>query len=129
MRLLIKITKDVLEESKYCPGLIAGAFTPASIIQTNCAVAKAIRRLLPDARVTSDLLYPLGESDPITCIELPNEAKKFIKSFDSLNAANRVKMNPIQFEIVLPNTVIDQIGISSAYKILSESKTLELVSI
>ena len=38
-------------------------------------------------------------------------------------------MNTIQFEIDVPDDLINQIGINEVYKILSESKTLEHVNI
>jgi len=62
-------------------------------------------------------------------ILLPKEAILFIRQFDLSTPLQRVAMNTIQFEIDVPDDLINQIGINEVYKILSESKTLEHVNI
>lgn len=121
MTILIKVTKEILEKSMYC-GIGWGG---GSIIE-NCAIAYAVREIFPGAQVGDGIyLYNMNAEK----IPIPVEAQGFIGKFDGLMPGDRVKMKPISFEIEVPSEVIDQIGIGDVYKILSESKTLELVSI
>jgi hypothetical protein len=60
-------------------------------------------------------------------IDLPDTATEFIFQFDSRRPADRLTMPEISFEVDVPSEMIEAIGIGQAYKILSESKTLELV--
>ena len=57
---------------------------------------------------------------------LPQEATVFIDDFD-FAGEDRGDLEPISFEIDLPDGIIEKIGIGEVYRILSESKTLELV--
>lgn len=142
MKILVKVTKEILDKT-------SGCFRNAAI---NCAITEAVRDMFPYAFTINDRViifdkethclmindahYTDGGIDirnykSIASIGLPSEAMFFILEFDEfvLRPELRRNMKPIQFEIDVPNEVIDQIGISTAYKVLSESKTLELVSI
>lgn len=142
MKILIKVTKDVLERTAMCGE--NGEYN----IGKNCAIAFAVCRLLPFS--TTDVHHYVsmrGEEGVvkyfiniynneiptignfITAIPLPQEAVDFIDAFDDASPVDRVRMRPISFEVDIPSVVIDMISISEAYKVLSESKTLELVSI
>lgn len=118
MIILIKVTKDVLFKSKDC-------YNNAGI---NCAIAFAVRQIFPEAYVTEEVLY-FWEYQRHNA-NLPDEAIRFIALFDSLKRypGIRVDLPEMQFEIDVPSEVIDKIGIGQVYKILSESRTLELVS-
>ena len=127
MRILIKVTKDILEKSKNCSKLQA---------TRSCAIAESIREIFPYASVETDTIYFLFYKPGVDIIisinskiALPNEATQFIAAFDSKEPESRAKMQPISFEIDVPNELIAQIGIGEVYGILSTSRTLELVSI
>lgn len=128
MTIKIKVTKDILERSKMCNYKAA----------SNCAIALAVRDLFPKALVRTrsvNLLGYLGVNDEFVIVPqpdksiLPFKALDFILDFDCLsdNPELRVKLEPIEFELEIPDYVIEQIGISQCYKVLSESKTLEMV--
>lgn len=126
MKILIKVTKDVLRRSSACIGEA----------NQNCAIALAVRLLAPKAEIYVSHINWLGvdcsdqpcEWDQISSFsKLPAEAIRFISTFDSSSIEQRIAMSELYFEVDLPSEVIDQIGISEAYRILSESKTLELV--
>lgn len=138
MKILIKVTSKILRRTSNC----------SSDYGINCAIAEAVREILPysvtnanhinvysEPAFTHWVKYDLGsydrphESIAIAFIPLPEEAVNFVADFDIKLSAARVLMEPISFEIDIPMDLIEQIGISEAYKILSESKTLELVSI
>lgn len=137
MKILIKVTKEILSKTRLC----------TSNYGINCAIAEAVREILPYAITMADsiriysekcfkkwyereiLLYDLPTSKPLESIQLPPNAILFISIFDESQPEERVIMEPFSFEIDIPMDVIEQIGISEAYKILSESRTLELVSI
>ena len=122
MKILIKVTRDVLERSKMC-GFTTG------LITENCMLALAFRDLFSDACVYIDEVYLLGgigwsAKDRII---LPQIAVKNRDQFDSIQPHQRVLMSPFSFEIEVPEYVISKIGIGEIYRVLSESKTLELV--
>lgn len=117
MKILIKVTKDVLKRSMMCN-------FPDS---QNCAIAIACREFFPNAAITVYDMYPFGSID--VSIHLPIEASRFVSKFDSLavNKEQRLNLPEFSFEVEVPEPVLQRIGISEAYRILSESKTLELV--
>jgi len=69
----------------------------------------------------------------LAAIELPSEAKKFIYKFDSFNnlldCRKRLELEPISFEIDVPEKVIDMITIDHALKVLADSPSVELVEL
>lgn len=113
MKILIKVTKDVLRQSMHC------SLDQAT---SNCAISVAVRHLLPDAKVLPNFI-----TTPDACMLLPREAQLFIYAFDNATPEQRLALPEISFEIDLPNEVIEMIGIGEVYKVLSESITLELV--
>lgn len=138
MKILIKVTKEILEKSSRC------------IQETgfNCAIALAVREIFPNSWTRSAFIHILDMNqlndtkikepkksfgnliDEFTLfmIQLPEEAQIFIDEFDSNGIKERLEMEPISFEIDVPDELINEIGISQVFKILSESKTLEHVN-
>lgn len=146
MKVLIKVTKEILERSKMCTSKIVEG------VGFNCAISLAIREIFPNAWVGGDInlinmdyfnenlpklkmsqsfdefmLLLLLEESRTCIIKLPIEAQDFIEDFDNNSAQRRVEMEPISFEINVPDEIIEEIGINEVYKVLSESKTLEMV--
>lgn len=117
MKILIKVTKDILKRSAGCRAM-DGA---------NCAIALAVRELFPKARIGVNVMTFTGDTNDT--YELPENAKLFIRAFENLafRPSLRLYLEAFSFEMTVPSHVVDQIGISEAYKVLSESKTLELV--
>jgi hypothetical protein len=141
MKIKIHVTKDVLRRSALC-GMGEG-----SVIE-NCMVACAVRDIFPNAVVGKQYelddvatwnISPFGvvsDDDAFfqsvvrsTFIPIPKAVVPKIQHFDSLryDPSARLDIEEFSFEVTVPTEVIDKIGISSAYKILSESKTLELI--
>lgn len=120
MKLTIKITKEVLQRSMMCR-------VGHCLVTQNCAIAVAVRDVFPKASVVPNFinLNHINEE-----MELPLEATKFIREFDALadNPEKRLKMTPFDFEIDVPDKVIDSIGIEEAISIINKSETLELVN-
>lgn len=114
MKIMIHVTKDIIARSRFC------TLHNAS---TNCAISFAIAELFPDARTRYFGVHVLGDY-----VKLPEKAQKFILDFDKRSPDDRLSMDPIQFEINVPDFIIDEIGIGQVYKILSESKTLTHVN-
>jgi len=137
MKLLIKITKSVLEESKLC--------TITGNIGTNCAIGRAIHNLYPYSYTERRKIYFHENeeglirhiehtSEPLSRVPqfgitriLPKIACDFIYRFDKSSPEERVKMEPISFEIDFPDELVEKIGINEVKEILNNSKTLELV--
>lgn len=126
MKIKIKVTKDILYASRMC-GDDAGF---------NCAIALAVREIFPNAWVETHKIKTSLTEDGLRLtpidrgsIDLPEEATRFIRAFDERKPEERILMTPIEFEVTVPNEVINEIDISNMYKVLSESKSLELVSI
>lgn len=124
MRILIKVTKEILEASKMC-GADHGS------IGNNCPIALAIRNIFPIAWVSGSSIQIDGNYfwQPES-IMLPPIAVMFIMKFDKLKSKpkKRLLLHPISFEIDVPDSYIDSIGIEEVKDILSRSKTLELVN-
>ena len=115
MKITVKITKETIRESINCGG------SPS-----NCAVARAVREIFPYALVTMYAIHFMGNS-AIDDIKLPSKASDFIYEFDTTPSEDREDIKPLSFEIEVPEALIQKIGIGEVYRILSESKTLELV--
>ncbi len=146
----INVTKEIIEESKMCsyntiPEIMYG--TPHFIRNLNdnegmnCAIAKAICNIFPNTLVGSEVirffnsledLYTYTSdyfnSIPYERVELPLNAIDFIMEFDDLDPLDRVQLEPISFEIDVPDSVIDKINIDEVKKLLKNSNTMELVN-
>jgi len=130
MKITIKVTKEVLEKTKMC---ISGDTSTA----TNCALSYATREIFPFAHVHKKQIVVANKIHGNVYlselrrfgypeIALPVEATNFIAEFDASTPEQRSQMQPFSFDVEIPSEVIDKIGIGQVYKILSESKTLEL---
>jgi hypothetical protein len=130
MKILIKVTKEVLKRSAKC------GYTHSDNVGSNCAVALAVNELLPNAWVSRASIQLFDSKpthgstqvdDAYAIIIMPEVAREFVNKFDLSDYHQRRAMPELHFEVELPESVIHRIGISEAYRILSESKTLELV--
>lgn len=136
MKILIKVTKEIIEKTEMCGyephirRLSAGERAKHQV--THCQIAEAIREIFPYAKVsimfiTVDGRLPFGGHN---LIELPPFATRQIRQFDESIPLSRSLMEPYSFTIdVNPDYFIKNVGLGEVYKILSESKTLELVII
>lgn len=137
MKILIKVTKEILEKSKMC-----GRNSKYDLIGANCAIALAIREIFPSAHICISYIDPFYyyydnlrrtplsiECNRFNHIKLPLEASKFIYKFDRSTPKGRVKLDELSFEIDIPQSIIDKIGISEAKEIINKSQTLELVEV
>ncbi len=127
MKLLIKVTKDVLQRSMMC-----GTKGSKGLVVENCAVALAVRDIFPDAKVKSYSITPFSNLYPIQqrqTIPMPGIAIRFIEDFDSLKGKPelRLELPEFSFEINIPDFVLDHIGIKEITDIIEKSETLELV--
>lgn len=124
MKVRVNITHNVLERAKMC------GFDGNKITE-NCMLQVAFRDLFPECRVIVASVNLLGESSfNKPCrdeVILPEIAISNRRRFDSLQPHQRLLMTPFSFEIEVPEYVISRIGISTIYKVLSESSTLEMV--
>jgi hypothetical protein len=116
MKIKIHVTKDILEKTKMC-----GEIEEQRELASNCAISVAVREIFPYALVGCSTIEVQGS----TIIKLPIKACNFVSAFDRNFPEERVLMDPISFDIEVPEKVINSIGISQVEKILSESLTLE----
>lgn len=117
MKLTIKITKEVLEAAKYCEGLVS----------QSCGVAVAVREIFPNANVGHETMMFDHMNAELGYTDLPLRAQRFICEFDARKPHERIEMRETSFEIEIPDSVIEKIGIEEAKEIISKSSTLELV--
>jgi hypothetical protein len=142
MKIKVTVTKEILKRSMMCgvgnkdwSCVTEESFKNKVGVGFNCAIGEAVNELLPGAWVSPSAIriYKSHEQmlrgGEIHEIDLPTEAIAFIPRFDALksNPEARLELPELSFEIELPEGLINEIGISQAYKILSESKTLELI--
>lgn len=124
-KLKIKVTKEILERSMLC-GLIPDSEINQGYNQ-NCAIALATKDIFQDVSVTASNLC-VFLNDGYWKIPLPRQAKSFIRAFDCFMKKPewRMQMRELEFEIALPDDLIEEIDISSVKK---GHKTLELVAL
>lgn len=113
--LKIKVTKEILERSKMCG---SGNLNPSQ----NCAIALAVRDIFPDATIGVECIH-VGR-----VIWLPMEAQKFIERFDRIGPLERLRMEEIEFEVKVPDEVINQINIEELRPLLENHPTLQLTT-
>lgn len=122
--LKIKVTKEIIERSMYCSDKGTSQF----YIANNCAFALAVKEIFPKAAVTSLSMWPNGMCEHPE-IKLPVDAVNWIKNFDSLENEPKLRLAMVQIECIIdiPDIVIAGIGLDHVYKILENSKHLELI--
>lgn len=128
-KIKVIVDKDILKESCMC------GINRIDDIGNNCAVALAIKKLLPQACVGNNVIFPKGlvrtvaqflEDSPT--IKLPTIARDFILQFEESSCSERLEMSPIEFEIEIPDSVLETIGdMEEVKKLINSSSTLELV--
>lgn len=128
VKLKIKVTKDILDRSAYC-----GLTEDQSAVTQNCAIALATREIFPHAEVgeVNIDVYDGPVSSVWTVgvgkIDLPQEATDFIHEFDKMTPIKRREMPELEFEVNVPDSVINMISLDEIKSLLKNSSTMELV--
>ena len=122
----IRITKEIIENCKYC-----GTGNSGQDIGSSCAIAFALKDIFPDVYVTDCYIFPFGidgvNGKNIT-IMLPVIAQQFIKLFDgfSLMPNLRTSLPEFDFIIDIPTEVLEFINIDEVRELIQENnKTKE----
>lgn len=123
VKIKIKITKDILKESACCSYL--GGKGPTG---RSCAFALAVRDIFPNAYVETSRIIPFyeGMQYPFTGeigFPISREMSKFILNFDCSFPEQRVEFPEQEFELEIPDWVIEKIDIQD----IINSKTLEII--
>lgn len=119
-QLKIKVTKEILEKSKYCG-------SGNGMVSTNCAIAKALATIFPDCQVAGPYVAVHISTYKSVHIPLPFEAEEFINLFDQTLPFDRPSLPELEFTIDIPDAVIEQINIEEIRPLLINHPTLELV--
>lgn len=125
MKLKIKVTKEILERSKNCK---YNGKSDKTGTGANCAVALAVIDVFPDAWVNADSICPFFFNSFSKLIPLPYNARYFIYEFDKATAEERAKMREEEFELGVPDWVIERINIDEIKPLLENHPTLELIT-
>lgn len=123
VKLRISVTKEILEKSMWCNA-------NAENVKYNCAVAVAVRDIFPKAKVFQTILFVDREheySENVLPIVMPTDAFHWIKKFDNSSPIERLMLDPISFEIKIPDEVIERINIDELKPLLQNHPTLQLV--
>ena len=121
VKLKVKVTKEITRQAMWCG-------TNGSSPSENCQVALAVRGIFPTAIIGYNrMCIPIHNKS--YGINLPGKAKKGIRVFDSLEKTpeKRLDLPEYEFEIDIPDEVIDQLDISDIKEFLKDSKTLEVL--
>lgn len=140
-KLKVKVTKEILHKAKMC-----GLDEEHDNLNQNCALAVAIREIFPTAMVSSDYFYPFGNI--ARGVTLSPQVTEFIDNFDlpvtQLQGENllnypkppeiieagikhRLAIPETEFEINIPDWVIDQLNINDITEVLKGVDHLELI--
>jgi hypothetical protein len=122
-KLKIKVTKEILEKSKWCGTKKAVDMTRS----TNCAIALAVRDIFPNATVGPTSFYACNGA-PFDLVDLPRTASEFINDFDDAKPEDRPSLAEIEFEVEIPDSVIGRINIEELRPLLQNHPTLQLVN-
>lgn len=130
VELKVSITKEILEQSKYC----SANDNYANVAGENCAIANALKCIFPEVYVTGNYIYPFAFNNEYIykhlCIKMPKIAKDFIRVFDSLcqmpNA--RLLLPEFEFEISIPDEVIEQIDIEDVKNTVREGLSVHIAN-
>lgn len=119
--LKIKITKEILEKTKNCKG---------KDLPDNCAISYAVRDLLPKAQTGITTIFPYGESNSSeeTDIALPWLVTSFISRFDHCKPEDRAILPEMEFQIEIPDEVINKINIDEIKPLLQNHHCLQLIN-
>ena len=120
-KLKIKVTKEILERSKMC-----GEKDYGISYSRGCAIALAVSDIFPRCSVGSERISVFSSLE-ITCIDLPKEAALFICMFDGTSRDKRPLMDEFEFEISIPDTIIEKINIEEIKPLLQNHPTLQLI--
>lgn len=121
-QLKIFITKEILEQSKYC-----GTEQGMAEISRHCAIATALADMFRQVYVSGNFIYPFGiehNQAKAAKIPLPLIAQQFIKLFDGfrLTPHLRLLLPEFEFTIEIPDEVIEQINIDEVLEVIRESE-------
>ena len=109
----IKVTKDILEQSKEC-----SIGEDVAAVGKNCAIALTLKDIFPNVFVSANDIYPFGIDDKNPShnltIPMPKIARDFVKVFDSLSAIRnlRPRLPEFEFSIDIPDEIISEIDIA-----------------
>lgn len=131
-KLKIKITKDIYEKAMYC-----GRGAPGPTTE-NCAIALAVRDIFPHAAVGGSFILFDGRCRKGTILEIVRQGKKLgamlpkiamgmIVQFDTSSPERRLTLPEFEFEIDVPDEVVDSINIEDVKILLQNHPNLELV--
>lgn len=120
--LKIKVTKEHIRDG-------------VCVSVTKCAVARAVRDIFPYATVDGARIS-VYSSDPVIdpdakhigLIRLPKEVSQFITHFDQTawTANSRDDLKEIEFEVNLPDSILESINIEEIKALLKDHPTLAI---
>lgn len=106
MKFKLVITKDIINESKEC-----GLKPDKMQVYLNCALAEAYNELLPAHVCTDKVMFYTNKtfSTFIGQTPLTFEQQQFIRTFDKMTQYARYSLVGQEFDVEIPDTVIDQL--------------------
>lgn len=110
-KLTISVTQEILDSPHTCKRSIY-----------NCAIARAVKDIFPDATMAGDYWRPFG--GVFAPAKTTPEILHFVLAFD-----RGEKMQPASFELEIPDWVIEKIDIEELKPLLVNHPTLELIEI
>lgn len=135
--LQIRVTREILKKAAYCghikeKGKWLHSDDESVCVASNCAIALAVRDIFPNALVEPFHIHPFGNEMFGACyseIDLPKKATDFIMAFDDLMPEDRRIMEPLEFEVEVPDDVLKHaFSIEDLVKeLLSNHPTLKVV--
>jgi hypothetical protein len=111
-KLKINVTKENILNGTKCSG-------------SHCAIAIAIKDIFPNAWVCQKYMRT-DVANYKEIIYLSEEVVSFINRFDRATTEDRELINPISFEINIPDSVIEKINIDEIRESLINHPNLEL---
>jgi len=125
--LKIKVTKEILQKSAMCGTISEAGKMDTSAVGSNCALALAVREIFPNAWVSREYIASDGDRKKSLPINLPWSMRSFIKRFDMSSSWQRRQMPEQEFDLPIPDEVIESINIDEIKQMLETVPHLELI--
>lgn len=124
VKMKVKVTKEILAKSVRDNG-------------TECAIARSVRTVFPKAHIGKTVIFPFCNEteEKYWCetgrsyIDMPLDMQAFIKWFDGNTESEFTEEHEMEFEMEIPDHVLEMISLDEIRPLLENHPTLKLIEV